>query len=345
MRRYLLGTIVRWEAVLFVLIVIVGIWSTTLSDKFFTWANLLDLTTPYIFIGLMALGLTFVVIAGEIDISVASILAVSVVVLGQVFEAGANIWLAALVALLVATGLGLLNGVLVGIVGLPSLAVTLGTYAAFRGLAFLIHSGEGVAAFPTRFSNIGIGYVTIRGQLVPIALFVFLAAAVGLGVLLHATRFGRYVYAIGSNREASRYSGIPVTFVRVGVFAVSGLLAGIAGLVYVGYFGSTRADAASDSLLDVVTAVVLGGVNIFGGSGSMAGVVIAVILVAELRNGMLLDNLGGDRQNIVIGVLLLAAILAGNAIRALQSSGLRTRIARARKKEVMRAKSQAQGIT
>jgi rhamnose transport system permease protein len=341
-KRFALATIVRWETVLVVLIVAVALWSTTLSDLFLTKANLLDLTTPYIFIGLMALGLMFVVIAGEIDISVASILAVSVVVLGQVFEAGANVWLAAAIGLLVATGLGLLNGVLVGVLGLPSLAVTLGTLAAYRGLAFLIHSGEGVAAFPTSFTNLGIGYVW--GQQVPIALLVFLGAAVALGFLLHATRFGRYVYAIGSNREAARYSGIPVTGVRIAVFGVSGLLAGLAGLVYVGFFGSTRADAADGSLLDVVTAVVLGGTDIFGGAGSMAGVVLAVIVVAELRNGMQLDNLGGDTQNIVVGVLLLAAILAGNAIRALQSSGLRTRIARARKKEVI-AKGQTQGIT
>jgi rhamnose transport system permease protein len=343
MRRVNLGLLVRWETVLVLLILAVGVWCRSLSPLFLTRVNLLDLATPYIFIGLMALGLMFVVIAGEIDISVASILAVSVVVLGQVYEAGANIWFAALVGLLVATGLGLVNGFLVAAVGLPSLAVTLGTLAAYRGLAFLIHSGEGVASFPTQFTNIGIGYVW--GQQVPVALLVFLGAAVALGFLLHATRFGRYLYALGSNREAARYSGIPVTRARIAVFGLSGLLAGIAGLVYVGFFGSSRADAADGSLLDVVTAVVLGGVDIFGGSGSMVGVVLSVVLVAELRNGMQLDNIGGDTQNIVIGVLLLAAILAGNAIRALQTSGLRTRIARASKKEVVRTAGQAEGTT
>jgi rhamnose transport system permease protein len=343
MRRVNLGLLLRWETVLVLLILAVGVWCRSLSPLFLTRVNLLDLATPYIFIGLMALGLMFVVIAGEIDISVASILAVSVVVLGQVYEAGANIWFAALVGLLVATGLGLVNGFLVAAVGLPSLAVTLGTLAAYRGLAFLIHSGEGVASFPTQFTNIGIGYVW--GQQVPVALLVFLGAAVALGFLLHATRFGRYLYALGSNREAARYSGIPVTRARIAVFGLSGLLAGIAGLVYVGFFGSSRADAADGSLLDVVTAVVLGGVDIFGGSGSMVGVVLSVVLVAELRNGMQLDNIGGDTQNIVIGVLLLAAILAGNAIRALQTSGLRTRIARASKKEVVRTAGQAEGTT
>jgi rhamnose transport system permease protein len=149
-KRFALATIVRWEAVLVVLIVAVALWSTTLSDLFLTKANLLDLTTPYIFIGLMALGLMFVVIAGEIDISVASILAVSVVVLGQVFEAGANVWLAAAVGLLVATGLGLLNGVLVGVLGLPSLAVTLGRGAPVPGGGGREHRRAGGGAGPAR---------------------------------------------------------------------------------------------------------------------------------------------------------------------------------------------------
>jgi rhamnose transport system permease protein len=334
-RRVVAGLLLRWETVLVLLIVAVGIWCRSLSPLFLTKLNLLDLASPYIFVGLMALGLALVVIAAEIDISVASILGVSVVVIGQVYEAGANIWLAATVGLLVATGLGLVNGFLVAVVGLPSLAVTLGTFAAYRGVAFLIHSGEGVATFPIQFTNLGSGYVW--GQQVPISLLVFLGTAVVLGFLLHATRFGRYAYAIGSNRETARYSGIPVTRGRIAVFGISGLMAGIAGLVYIGYFGSSRADAADGALLDVVTAVVLGGVDIFGGSGSIVGVVLAVILIAELRNGMQLDNVGGDTQNIVIGLLLLGAILAGNAVRALQTSGLRARIARFRAKEVVQA--------
>jgi rhamnose transport system permease protein len=343
MKRASAALLLRWETVLVLLIIAVGLWCRSLSPLFLTKLNLLDLATPYIFVGLMALGLTFVVIAAEIDISVASILAVSVVVIGQIYEAGTSIWFAATVGLLVATALGLFNGLLVAVLGLPSLAVTLGTLAAYRGLAFLIHSGEGVATFPTGFTNIGIGYVW--GQQVPIALLVFLGTAVALGFLLHATRFGRYVYAVGSNREAARYSGIPVTRVRMAVFGISGFMAGVAGFVYIGFFGSSRADAADGSLLDVVTAVVLGGVDIFGGSGSIVGVVLAVVLIAELRNGMQLDNIGGDTQNIVIGCLLLGAILAGNGIRALQASGLRQRIARARKKEVLQRKEQAEGIS
>ncbi|HEY1367800.1 MAG TPA: ABC transporter permease [Gaiellaceae bacterium] len=330
--------LVRWETLLVVAIFGVGVWSATLSPFFLHRANLLDLVTPYIFIGLMAFGLTFVVVAGEIDISVASVLAASVVCFAQVFAAGANVWVAALVGLVVATVLGLANGALVGLLNLPSLAITLGTMAAYSGLAFVVLSGEGVAEFPSGYSEIGGGY--IRNEL-PVALLVFLGAAVVLGVLLHATRFGRYLFAIGSNKEAARLSGIPVTRVRVTVFALSGFMAGIAGVVYVGYFGSARADAAQGSLLDVVTAVVLGGVDIFGGAGSILGVFLAVVLVAEVRNGMQLANLSGDTQNIVIGALLLAAIVIGNLIRSAESGGLRRRLTPRRRREVTSGQSQA----
>jgi rhamnose transport system permease protein len=322
----------RWETLLVVAIVGAGIWSTTLSPFFLKRANLLDLLTPYIFIGLMAFGLTFVVVAGEIDISVVSNMAVSVVCFAQLFDAGVNVWLAALIGLVVATVLGLVNGALVSILDLPSLAITLGTLAAYGGLAYVILSGEGVASFPSGYTKIGGGYIANE---LPIALLVVVGVAFVLGLVLHATRFGRYVFAIGSNREAARFSGVPVARVRMTVFVISGLMAGFAGAVYVGYFGSARADAGTGSLLDVVTAVVLGGVDIFGGAGSMLGVLLALVLVSELRNGMQLANIQGDTQDIVIGGLLLAAIVAGNLVRAAQAGRIRLGPVRLGRKEVI----------
>ena len=311
--------VARWEALLILLIVGGGIWSWTLSSFFLRRPNLLDLATPYVFIGLLAFGLTFVVVAGEIDISVASTMTVSAVCCAQIWQAGVNVWLAGVAGLGIATVLGLANGLLVGLLNLPSLAVTLGTLAAFRGLAYVILGGGSVSGLPTGFSKAGGGYVSNE---LPIALLVLLGFALGLGILLHGTRFGRYVYAIGSNREVARFSGIPVARVRVTIFALSGLMAGFAAFVYLGFFGSVQADAASGSeLIDVVTAVVLGGVDIFGGSGSMAGVLLALILISVLRNGMQLANLGGATQDIVIGGLLLGAILAGNLARAAQGRG------------------------
>ncbi|MDX6580240.1 MAG: rhamnose transport system permease protein [Gaiellales bacterium] len=333
----------RWESLLVILIVAGGVWSWTLSSYFLVRANLLDLATPYVYLGLMAFGLTFVVIAGEIDISIASTMTVSAVSFAQLWNHGVNVWIAAILGLLVATGLGLVNGILIGLLDLPSLAVTLGTLAAYRGLAYVILGGQARSGFPTSFTEIGGGYV--RTEL-PVALLVLLGAAILLGILLHATRFGRYLYTLGSNREATRFSGVPDTRVRVTVFTLSGFMAGVAGIVYMGYFGSVQADAASGSeLISVVTAVVLGGVDIFGGAGSMLGVFLALILIAVLRNGMQLANVGGAAQDIVVGGLLLGAILAGNVVRAVQGGGLPWRRATRPREEELETESTQVPVT
>jgi rhamnose transport system permease protein len=202
----------------------------------------------------------------------------------------------------------------------------------------VILRGNAESNFPTAFTNIGGGYLSNE---LPIALLVLLGFALALGLLLHATRFGRYLYAIGSNLQAARFSGIPVSRVRVTIFALSGLMAAFAAIVYLGFFGSVQADAASGSeLIDVVTAVVLGGVDIFGGAGSMLGVLLALILVAELRNGMQLANVGGATQDMVIGGLLIGAILAGNLVRAAQGRGLPWQRAGLPRREVIEATTQ-----
>ena len=330
--RAIARALARWESLLVVLILAAGIWSSTLSPFFLHSANLLDLLTPYAFMGVIAFGLTFVVIAGEIDISVISTMAVSAVCFAQIWHAGANVWLAVVAGLVIAAGLGLVNGILIGVFKLPSLAVTLGTLAAYRALAYVILGGSARSGFPTEFTNIGGGYI---GTQLPEALLVLIGCALVLGFVLHATRFGRYVYALGSNREATRFSGVPDTGVRVAIFVLSGLMAGIAGIVYLGYFGSVQADAASGTeLVTVVTVVVLGGVDIFGGAGTMLGVFLALVLIAVLNNGMQLANIGGATQQIVIGALLLGAILAGNVVRAVQARGLPWRRAHGPRKEV-----------
>jgi rhamnose transport system permease protein len=311
-----LPLLARWELVLIVLILVAGAWSSVLSPYFLDPANLFDLTKPYIVIGLMALGLTFVVISGDIDISIASTLALTMVIFAQLWHAGVNIGVASLIGLAVGILLGTANGFLVSVLNLPSLAVTLGTLAAYRGLAFVILGGGGVTGFPETFTRLGFGYVGT--SLIPISLVILLLFGGALALVLHGTRFGRYVFAIGANREAARFSGIPVIRVRIMLFALSGFMAAASGLLYAGFFGTARADAAGGALLDVVTAVVLGGVDIFGGLGTVGGVLLALLLVATLRNGMGVANIPGSIQNIVIGVLLLAAILAGNLSRAVR---------------------------
>jgi rhamnose transport system permease protein len=249
-----------------------------------------------------------------------------------VWQHGVNLWLACLIALAVGTGLGIFNGVLVGLLQLPALAVTLGTLAAYRGLAFVILGSAGVTGFPSSFTRLGNGYV--GSSPFPVSLAIFVVTAAAFAALLHGTRFGRYVYAIGANREAARFSGVPVDRVRVTLFAISGLMAGVAGLLYASYFATAQADAATVALLDVVAAVVLGGVNIFGGSGTIPGVFLAVVLIAVLRNGMGLANVPGATQSIVIGGLLLGAILVGNLLRGVREQGVARRfLERFRRKE------------
>src|SRR5262245_43211282 len=165
-----LGLLARWESVLILAIVGVGIWATKSSPYFLTRINLLDLVTPYVFIGLMAFGLTFVVIAAEIDISVVSTLAVSIVCFARIFESGVNVWVAGLAGLAVAAALGLGNGILVGLLNLPSLAITLGTLAAYSGLAFVILGGAEASTFPTGYTQIGGGY--LWNDQLPVALLV-----------------------------------------------------------------------------------------------------------------------------------------------------------------------------
>jgi rhamnose transport system permease protein len=315
-----LSALLRWEPLLLLLIVAAGIWGAALSPFFLTSSNLLDLISPYIYIGLMAIGLTFLIIAGEIDISVTSTLAVAAVAAARIWQAGVPVWGAVVLSLLIATALGLVNGLLVAGIQLPSLAITLGTMGAYSALAYLIIPGAEVA-LPLTFVN---QLNTSLGQ-VPVMLLFFLACVTALGFLLHGTRFGRYAFTIGSNTEAARFSGVPRLKVRVSAFVLSGFMAGLAAISYLGYIGEASADAATGDLLRVVTVVVLGGIDIFGGGGSMLGVFLALILIAEVSNGMQLANIPSATQSIVIGCLLIAALLLGNVSRRARNSALSRR--------------------
>jgi len=302
----------RWEGVLLVLLILALVVSGSISP-FFREQNFFDLIKSFVAIGLMSLGLTFVIIAGEIDISITSTLALSTVIFATAWSSGVDLALSALLAVLVGAVLGLFNGVLVALFNLPALAVTLGTLAAYRGLAYVILTTQGVTGFPDAFTRIGFGYV--GDTKIPVAVVVLAVFTVIFSLILHFTRFGRQLYILGSNREVARFSGVRVRFMRLSTFVISGVMAAIAGLIYAGFFNTVRADVASEDLLDVITAVVLGGVDIFGGSGSIPGVLLALILIAVMRKGMALANISSPVQGMIIGVLLLVAILLGNFLR------------------------------
>ena len=295
-----------------VLLLAVGFFvSARLSPYFLDAHYLLCATSDYIEMALLALPLTFIIISGNIDISVASTLALSACAM-SVLQARFHVPLPAAIALglLIGAGLGLFNGLLIVRLKLPSLAVTLGTFALYRGLAQVLLGDTSVSDFPDWFKGIDAQYV---GPL-PVPLIVFLVLAVVFGLLLHRTVFGRWVYAAGTNAEASRYSGVPVNFTLLTLFTLSGLTAALGGLLMVSRQGAAHYDMGQGLELGAITAVVLGGTDIFGGRGTLFGTAIALALVAELRTGMGLAQQSEQSQQVVIGLLLIGSILLGNAL-------------------------------
>ena len=318
MRRLRLGPLLaRWEAQLVMLLLLAVLICSFLSPYFLDVRNLFDMTFNFMEKSLMALAMTFIIIAtGSVDLSIASNMAMSAIAMALAFQAGLPMGLTVLVGLAVGTLGGLFNGLLIGKAKLPALVATLGTYALYRGLGYSMLGDLTIKGFPDQFNYLGQGY--LAGAPVPFDLALFLVLAVLFGLVLHRTTLGRFLYAIGQNEEACRFSGLAVDRIKVLLFTVSGFMAALAGVVLAARFGSTLADIGLGFELDVITAVVLGGVDIGGGSGSMVGVVLALFLLGIVRFGMSLLNIRGQVQSIVVGLLLILAILLPQIIRRLQ---------------------------
>jgi rhamnose transport system permease protein len=213
----------------------------------------------------------------------------------------------------------MLNGYLIARVKLPALVVTLGTYAFYRGLAYGFLGDQAARNYPAAFTYLGQGKVF--GSLIPFSVVLFVFLAIIFGLVLHKTIFGRYLYAIGNNEDATAYSGIPVDRIKFIVFTLSGFMSALAGLILAARFGSTRPDIGTGLELSVITAAVLGGVDINGGTGSMTGSVLSLLLIGLMRFGMGLLNIQGQVQGIAIGLLLILSILLPNLVRNLSKSG------------------------
>ncbi len=269
--------LITWEALLVLLLLIGVVIGSVLSPYFLSSFNFNALTSNIMEIAIMALPMTLIIIAGEIDLSVASLLGLTSVVLGLLWQNGHSMWLAIGVALLVGLVAGCLNGLLVTKLALPSLVVTIGTLALFRGLAYVVLGDQAVSNFPTAFTNFGFG--TIPGTELPWSGLIFVILVAIFVAVLHFSRWGRQLYAIGNNKEAARFSGINVSRVKLVLFILSGVIAALAGVIFTARFSSARPDNAVGFELYVVTVVLLGGVNIFGGRGSLLGVVLAIFIV------------------------------------------------------------------
>ncbi|MDK2980560.1 MAG: rhamnose transport system permease protein [Chloroflexota bacterium] len=311
--HYSLTTLFKhWEWMLVALIVAVVMVNTRLSPYFLNANNISRTSSDFMETGLMMLPMVFIIITGNIDLSVASNMGMSASFMGLLHNMGVNIWVAALAGLALGTLGGVLNGYLVGRVKLPALVVTLGTYAFFRGLAYGFLGDQAARNYPPEFTYLGQGKVF--GTLIPFSVALFAVLALIFGLVLHKTKFGRYLYAIGNNENAAIYSGVPVAKIKFNIFVLSGFISALAGLILAARFGSTRPDNGTGLELSVITAAVLGGVDINGGRGTMYGAVLSLSLIGLLKFGMGLINIQGQVQSMVIGLLLITSILLPHVI-------------------------------
>jgi rhamnose transport system permease protein len=322
--RSVISRIGIWESLLVVLLATVLVNGSFQSPYFLNVSSFSLMFSDFSEKSIMVLSMMLIIIVGEIDLSVASVLAFASCILGALFAAGWPLWLAMIVVLLAGGLAGLFNGLLVTRVGLPSLVVTLGTYALFRGAAYIVLGERGVSNYPNAFTQFGYG--TIPGTLIPWTFLIFLALAVVVGVVLYGSWVGRQLYAIGNNKEAARFAGIPVARVKLVLFIISGLVSALAGIIFTARFSTSRADSATGYELDVITVVLLGGVNIFGGSGSLLGVLLALFTVAALRDSLALANYPDQVQSIIVGILLILSVIGPNLIKRLQDALSRRRV-------------------
>ena len=305
----------QWEFFLVVLFVAFnGVMALT-TRNYLNVYNLFDMTLIFVEKAIVALIMTFIIITGNIDLSVASIMALSSVSMATLFASGANIWLAMLFGIGIGTLCGFLNGLITTKIELPSMIITLATFSLYRGVAYVILGDEAVTGFPASFTYLGTGY--IGNTPVPFSFTVFLALAVIAGIILHKTRFGRMVYAMGWNEQACYASGIPVKKIKMVMFTVSGFLSSLAAMFLTARIGNTRPNLATGFELEIITIVILGGVAITGGIGKMWGVFLSIFLIGTIRYGLGLHNIPGQVMLIISGALLILSILLNNLVKQL----------------------------
>jgi rhamnose transport system permease protein len=320
MPRDLRARLGRWETVTVVLLIAAVVYGAISADGFVSGQNLNSVLSDVAEIALISLPMTLIIVAAEIDLSVASILGLSCALLGWLWN---HNWpMEGIIPIVLAAGAlcGAVNGFLVTRLGLPSLAVTIGTLALYRGLAFVILGDQAITDFPTNYLNLGQG--SFAGTQIPNPTILFVILAVIFGVTLHRTAVGRSIFAIGANDEAARFAGLRVKRIKFWLFVVSGVISALAGIVYTLRFGSARGDNGTGLELSVVACVLLGGVSIFGGRGHLLGVIVAVFLLGTIRNALTLNNVSSDALTIVTGGLLLLSVL-GPSITARVREALR----------------------
>jgi rhamnose transport system permease protein len=303
----------RWEAGLAAVVVTVIIVGSSVSPQFLTGNNLFNVGLSNGEIAIMTLPMTLIIISGEIDLSVASILGMASALLGVLWSKGLPMPAIFVIVAIVGLAAGAFNGLLVTRLGLPSLAVTIGTLALYRGIATILLGPTTVANFPAAYTNLGVNGVPFTGNDVTYSTLIFVVLAIIFGVVLHATPFGRSIYAMGASVEAAQFAGIRVKRIKTILFMISGLICSLAGVLLTFRLDTAVQNNGLGLELDVIAIVLLAGVSIFGGKGSIIGVVLAVLVFAGIQNALLLTNFNQEATGIVTGALLLASVFVPNA--------------------------------
>lgn len=297
-----------WDTAILGLLAMVLILASTTTEGFLTSLNFSYIFSNTSEITIMAFAMTFLIITGEIDLSIASILALGSSMLGWSYAKGAPIWLAIIICLVVGTVCGFINGFLVTKVGLGSLAVTIGTLALYRGIANGILGENTVNEFPEAYTSFG--FDTFGTSFMPKTMPLIIFFGLLFGFLLHRTPFGRRTLAIGQSPEAARFAGINVVRHKIIVFTFTGFMSGVAGVIYTFRFSTAQADNGVGLELLVISAILLGGVSIFGGVGTMWGVVAGVLLAGSVESWLTLREINAQWRTIVTGILLLISVAA-----------------------------------
>jgi rhamnose transport system permease protein len=297
-----------WDTAILVLLLTVLILASLTTEGFLTSLNFSYIFSNTSEITIIAFAMLFMIIMGEIDLSVASILALGSAMLGWSYAKGAPIWLSIIICILVGTLCGLVNGFLVTKLGLGSLAVTIGTLALYRGIANGILGENTVNEFPEFWTSFG--FDTFGTSFMPKTLPLIIFFGIMFGILLHRTPFGRRTLAIGQSPEAARFAGVNIIRHKMIVFTFTGFMSGVAGVVYTFRFSTAQADNGVGIELLVISAILLGGVSIFGGIGTMWGVVAGVLLAGSVESWLTLREINAQWRTIVTGLLLLLSVAA-----------------------------------
>jgi rhamnose transport system permease protein len=305
-----------WEGLLLVILIVVVLINIAESPNYLRLANQINLFQLSIEKIIVALAMTFIIINSEIDLSVASIMGLAACILAALHEQGVPVPIGILVALLAGGLCGAFNGFWIAYVGLPSLAVTLAGLIGYRGVARILLEDRSIGDFPSWFNLLG--QKPLIGPL-PLAMIIFFILLIIAVIVLQYSSFGRYIYVIGNNREVARYAGVKVQRVKLLLFILSGFISALAGLLLAARLGAVRGNMGEGFELDIITMVLLGGVSVFGGTGTLVGVGLAILLILNLRNGMSLVNITSNTQTGVIGLLLILSVLIPNGAQNLRN--------------------------